>query len=355
MAYNEHVVVKPEKLAAVAAESLERNLVVPATFRREGIDQFKGAAGDAVNVRVEGVLPYRTYGWRNDRSTDVQFDEYAEKTVQVTFGDDIYSGVRLTDEQYDFDEISWAKFLQKQTDAIGRGLEYKATQKLLGQTYECTVGGAKTTTDANGTFVNALFRARMYLNKMAPSLAGDRFVLVSPQWEYNLLQSAAFKADNIGQSSAENALRNNSIGRLAGFDIVVAPELPDDWAVAMIDSAFIFASGAPTVPQSVEFGASASARGVGVRWMRQYNLLKKYDQSLVDTWHGFREVKDDIIFQDPNTHQPRKSNTQHFVRALKLSASATSDTTPTGDLGFAAGFTTTDPGNAWEESSSSSS
>ena len=52
-------------------------------FRREGIDQYKGAADDTINVVVEGVLPYRTYGWRNDRSTEIVFDEYKERKVAV--------------------------------------------------------------------------------------------------------------------------------------------------------------------------------------------------------------------------------------------------------------------------------
>jgi hypothetical protein len=42
----EHIVVKPEKIAATAAVALEQSLVVPALFQREGIDQYKGAEND---------------------------------------------------------------------------------------------------------------------------------------------------------------------------------------------------------------------------------------------------------------------------------------------------------------------
>lgn len=88
-----HQVVKPEKIAATAAVLLEEQLVVPAVFRREGIDKYKGAADDTINVVVEGVLPFRTYGWRNDRSTEIVFDEYKERKVAVRFGGDMYNGV----------------------------------------------------------------------------------------------------------------------------------------------------------------------------------------------------------------------------------------------------------------------
>ena len=73
----EHQIVKAEKIVLAGVAALEDSLIVPAVFRREGIDKFKGAKDDTVNVVVDGVLPYRTYGWRNDRSTSLQFDEYS--------------------------------------------------------------------------------------------------------------------------------------------------------------------------------------------------------------------------------------------------------------------------------------
>src|SRR4051812_2240968 len=105
----EHNVVKPEVIVKAAAEALESKLVVPAVFQREGIDKFRGAKDDTVNVVVEGVLPYHTYGWRNDRSAEIVFDEYSERKFAMTFGDDIYSGVKLTDEQNEMDLHGWAK------------------------------------------------------------------------------------------------------------------------------------------------------------------------------------------------------------------------------------------------------
>jgi len=135
-----HQAAKPEKIAATAAVLLEQQLVVPGLLRREGIDQYKGAKDDTINVIVEGVLPYRTYGWRNDRSTEIEFDEYKERKVAVRFGGDIYNGVCLTDEQNEFDLPGWAKLARKQTEALGRGLEYQATEYLLNAPYAVTSG-----------------------------------------------------------------------------------------------------------------------------------------------------------------------------------------------------------------------
>lgn len=327
MAYTPHDVVKPEKIAATAAAALEQSLVVPAVFQREGIDQFKGAKNDAINVKVEGVLPFRTYGWRNDRTTEIKFDTYAEKTVQVTFGDDIYSAVQLTDEQNDFDLPGWAKLMAKQTEAVGRGLEYEAVDHLLAAPYSVTLGGAVSGRSLRKT----LIRAREVLNKFRVPAEG-RTLLVGSGWEAELLNDADLNlASNVGEAEAVSALREATIGRRFGFNIVVSQELPSDVAVAMVGSAFIFATGAPSVPQSVPFGASASANGVAVRWIRDYDATRMTDRSVVNTYKGFREVKDFLVARNGSTNEAYISEYEHFVRAIKLDLDATADVLPDPD------------------------
>ncbi|MET8111186.1 hypothetical protein [Streptomyces prasinus] len=328
MAYTPHDVIKPEKIAATAAVALEESLVVPAVFQREGIDQFKGAKGDAINVKIEGVLPYRTYGWRNDRSTELQFDTYAEKTVQVTFGGDVYSGVQLTDEQNDFDLNGWAKLMTKQVEAVGKGLEYEAVDYLLKAPYSVTLGGAV----ANRSYRKTLIRAREVLNKFRVPKEG-RTLLVGSAWENELLADPDLNlASNVGEAEAVSALKEATLGRRYGFNIVVSDELPADFAVAMTSSAFIFATGAPSVPQSVPFGASASYNGVALRWIRDYDSTRLMDRSIVNTYKGFRIIEDTLIGRDAATpSQGFVSEHQHFVRAIKLDLDASADVLPDSD------------------------
>ncbi|MFJ6183761.1 hypothetical protein [Streptomyces sp. NPDC092295] len=328
MPYTEHDVIKPEKIATTAAVALEESLVVPAVFRREGIDQFKGTRGDAINIKVEGVLPYRTYGWRNDRSTELQFDTYAEKTVQVTFGDDVYSAVQLTDEQNDFDLNGWAKLMAKQTEAVGKGLEYEAVDYLLGAPYSITLGGAVSGRSLRKT----LIRAREVLNKLRVPKEG-RTLLVGSGWENALLSDEDLNlASNVGDSEAVTALREATLGRRYGFSIVTSDELPADFAVAMVSSAFIFATGAPSVPQSVPFGAAASYNGVALRWIRDYDATRLVDRSVVNTYKGFRIVEDFLVGRDTQTpSQGFVSEHEHFVRAIKLDLDATADVLPDPD------------------------
>lgn len=318
-----HQVVKPEKIAATAAVLLEEKLVVPAVFRREGIDQYKGAKDDTINVVVEGVLPYRTYGWRNDRSTEIQFDEYSERKIGVKFGGDIYSAVRLTDEQNEFDLPGWAKLARKQTEAIGRGLEYEATSYLIDAPYEITLSLAST------ALRTGLIRIRQVMNDLRVP-EGERTILVGTDIEAALLEDEKLNlAQNVGEAEAVSALREATLGRRYGFNFVVARELPPTMGVAMVDSAFIFATGAPSVPQSVPFGASASYNGVALRWIRDYDSLKFQDRSIFNTYKGFRHVSDDLIGRDATTSQAYVSSYEHFVRAIQIELDGT-DSLPDG-------------------------
>ncbi|WP_432006310.1 hypothetical protein [Streptomyces parvus] len=328
-----HSPIKPEKIAATAAVALEQALVVPALFQREGIDGYKGAANDTINVVVEGVLPFRTYDWRSGQvggpnpnggvRKAIEFDDYAEKTVAVSFGGNIYSAVKLTDEQRDFDLGGWAKLMTKQTEAIGRGLEREAVNHLLNQDYAVTLGGAVSGRDLRRT----LIRARDVLNKFRVPKEG-RVLLVGSDWEVDLLADEKLNlASNVGESEAVSALREASIGRRYGFDIVVSQEVPGDAAFALHRSAFIFATGAPTVPQSVT-GGTASHNGVAIRYIQDYDANYLTDRNVVNTYKGFRSVQDQLLGVDESTDQAFISTYEHFVRGIRLDFNATDDTLP---------------------------
>ena len=335
MATVEHgPLVKPEKIAATAAVALEQSLVVPALFQREGIDQYKGAENDTINVKVEGVLPFRTYEWRSGSAASstpgtragIQFDQYAEKTVAVSFGGNIYSAVKLTDEQRDFDLDGWAKLKAKQTEAIGRGLERGAVDTLLGEDYAVTLAGALSGRDLRKT----LIRAREVLNRFMVPQEG-RVLVVGSGWESALLSDEKLNlAGNVGEAEAVSALREASIGRRFGFDIIVSLEVPADAAFALHRSAFIFATGAPSVPQSVT-GGTASYNGVALRWIQDYDAQYLTDRSVVNTYKGFRSVKDQLIGINEGTGQAYVSEHEHFVRAIKLDLDATADVLPDSD------------------------
>jgi len=313
MAQENHTNIKPEKIAATAAVALEEALVVPAAFTRKGIEEYKGAKDDTINVTVDGVLPYRSYGWRNNRSTPIQFDEYTERKVAMTFGDDTYSGIRLTDEQNEMDFDGWAKLASKQTEAIGRGLEYKATAAMEAAPFEVVV----TLDEAN--LRGSLIKLKAVFDKLR--VPGRRRIMVSSDLEVALLDDDKLNlASNVGEAEAVTALREATLGRKYTFDFIKADELSFD-GVAMGDGGFVFLNAAPSVPQSVPFGAQASHNGVSLRWIRDYETEYQRDRSLFTTWHDFQYISDPLVGRD-GSDQSFISTVNHFVRAVKVELGA---------------------------------
>jgi hypothetical protein len=326
MATNEHTLVKPEKLVATAVGMLEQELLVPKLFRREGVDQYKGAADDTISVTVEGILPFRDYDWRSGSTNSatpgtragIVFDQYSERKIPVTFGGNVYSAVKVTDEQTDFDLKGWAKLLNPQVKAVARGLGRRAVDTLTAQTYNVTIGNAEL------NLRGALTEARRVLNAFNVP-AEDRYLLVGSDFEAALLNDDKINlAQNVGDSLAESALVSATIGTRMGFRIVVDQTIPSDAAYAFSGSAFIFASAAPSVPQSVPFGATTSFEDIALRWVRDYDSEYMQDRSVVNTYAGFRAVEDVLVGWN-GTDSEVVSTGEHFVRGIKLELDGSSD------------------------------
>lgn len=319
MPTTQHQVVKPEKLVATAVGMLEQELIIPNLFQKEGIDQFKGAKDDTVSVKVEGVLPFHEYAWRNDRSQPLQLDVYNERKIPVTFGGNFYNAVELTDEQNDFDLTEWGTLLRPQVKAVGRGLGRGAVTTLKDAPYNVVIGNAEQ------NLRGAIIEARRVLNAFhAPE--ENRYLLVGSDFESALLNEDKLNlAQNVGDSEAESALRNATIGQRFGFRIVVDQTIPSDAAYAFAGSAFIFLSGAPSVPQSVPYGATTSFEGLALRWMRDYDSMYLRDRSIVNTYAGFREVKDVLVGWDEANSTEIVSTGEHFVRGIQLVLDGASD------------------------------
>jgi hypothetical protein len=309
----EHQIVKPEKLVATAVGMLEQELVIPNLFQKQGVDQFKGAENDTVSVPVEGVLPFHDYEWRNDRSKPIVFDEYKERKIPVAFGGNVYSAVKVTDEQMDFDLNGWGKLLRPQVKAVARGLGRRAVRTLTSAQYNVTIG--KAASNLRGAFIEA---QRVLDAFHAP--AESRYMLVGSDYHAALLGDDKLNlAQNVGDSEAQSALRTATIGSRYGFTVIKAREIPGDAAFAFSSSGFIFLSAAPSVPQSVPYGATTSFEDIALRWVRDYDPTYMHDRSVVNTYAGFRSVTDVLVGWDEAKQSEVVSTKEHFVRGIKLS------------------------------------
>lgn len=339
MALNQNV--KAQKIATAAATIVERSLVVPNLMTKVGVDEFRGASNDTINIKVPGVLPARDLAWRTERSSDITLDAFTERTYAVSFQGNVYQATKLQDEQIDFDNLGWQNVVPIQAEAIGRNIEAKGVIQIGAPTfpgntsltgvsgtanaYSYMVAGAKAGRDLKKT----LLALRFVANKI--EMGSTRTLVVSSAIEAQILADAVSLgltvANLSGDANANSALRDASIGRLFGMNIVVAPELANDKAYLLTPGAFVLATAAPSVPQSVPFGGTGSARGIAVRAMRDYHALQLVDRSVLNTYVGFRAIPD-VVLMDPLT-TPAVSTGEYFIRAIALDIDATTDVLPT--------------------------
>ena len=320
MAAIEHDVVKPQKIVDTAVGMLEQELLVPNLFQKESIDQFRGAEDDTVSVKVEGVLPFHEYEWRSGSAGSstpgtrqaITFDLYKERKIPVTFGGNFYQGVELTDEQADMDMARWGKLLRPQVKAVARGLGRAAVSTLTGESYNVVIG------DSAANLRGAIIEARRVLNGFnVPE--ENRYMLVGTDFEALLLDNEKLvDASHVGDAEAASVLHEATLGKKFGFRFIVDKTIPSDAAYAFDGSGFIFLNAAPSVPNSVKSGATQSFEGVSMRWLTDYDPIHLTDRSIVNTYAGFRSVKDVLLGWDDVNKVEVVSAAEYFVRGVKL-------------------------------------
>lgn len=333
MVYTPHEPVKAEKLVNQYIGLVERQLIVPQLFARKGIEDFVGAEGDAVTVKVPGRLPARRYAFRNDRTNPIKLDIYKERKITTTFGDLIYSGSPITDEQKDFDGVNPSSLLPVQSRAVATELNQICVEELESAPFPVTLGGFEVSPKT------ALIQARKIFNQLRQPEAG-RFMLVGSDFEAALLSDEKLRLMTSpsglgnaapGNNSPLSAIQAASIGASYGITFIRSDEIATDAAYLLSPNAFILLTGAPSVPASVGQGATTSYNGLSLRWMQDYDFMYRTDRSSVDTYVGTQTVTDVFLRYDKTTlagdttHKGEIVGSEdHFVRGIKLTLSGTS-------------------------------
>lgn len=329
----EHQKNKLAKVAGVLAPLVAGDVVLPNLMRQESLDQYRGSENDTLTYWIKGVLPAREYAWRNDRSSGLIFDDYSETKVTLTAGNNAYSAVRLKDEQYDMDFGGWEDLLAAQAHAVAMKLEQGAADYIQAAPYEVKLG--LKSTDLKGS----LIRSKGVQDRLTGT--GSRVMVVGTDIEGALLGDDKLSlASNVGDAEAVSALREATLGKRYGYTFVVSQSIDPKKAYAFGGEAFLAATLTPAVPQSVPFGTTVSDSGISMRWIRDYDPEYLRDRSIVNTYFGYRAVKDIFKFWDKakDPDQETVQNALHFVRAIELTLDGT-DTLPaaTSDIAKATG------------------
>lgn len=289
--------IKADMIAAQALGLLEREIVLPALVWRDGANDFRGAGGDTISIRVPARTTARTRPLRGTRPTAsegqgiITMDELTETKVDLTLDTDVYSAIPVTDEQLTLDITDFgAQILQPQVRAVAEGIENAISAEMTGATYATSL--TLNTTEPYDTIVDA----RVALNKANVPMS-DRWLVVGADLEGVFLKSDHL--NRVDQSGTDSALRDATIGRLAGFGgVIVSNALPSNVGFAFHKSAYALGMVAPMTPDGATYSARRSAFGVGMRWLRDYDFRNVQDRSLLDCYVGTNIVADGPLISE---------------------------------------------------------
>lgn len=285
--------VKSQKITAMALGLLQREIILPALVWTDATkpSDWVGNAGDTVSIRVPARTTARTRTLRGARPSAsegdgiIQMDNLVETKVDVTLDQAIYSAVPTTDEEETLDIVSYAdQILTPMVRAVAEGAENKIAKVMQNATYAHTV-----TISAADTFPGFV-DARRYLNDEHVPMS-DRIVVVGSALEAALLKDDHF--NRFDASGSDSALRDATIGRIAGFpQVVVSQALNPDEGYAFHRTAFSAVMVAPKVPQGASYGSTLSRNGLSLRWIKDYDFRNAQDRSMVDLYMGCSAIID---------------------------------------------------------------
>ncbi|HVL82688.1 MAG TPA: P22 phage major capsid protein family protein [Pseudonocardia sp.] len=301
--------IKATRVAAAALGLLEREIVLPGLVWRDAGGDFRGAGGDTITIKVPARTQARTRPLRGARPAAsegtgiITMDELTQTSVDVSLDTDVYNAIPVTDEELTLDIVDFGmEVLEPQVRAVAEGVENAVVAEMTGATYATSL--TIDTADPYKTLVDA----HVALNK-ANVPRSERFAVVGADIEAVILKSDHLS--RVDQSGSDAALRRAEIGQLARFPIYVSNALPSNVGFAFHRTAYVLGMRAPMVPDGATFGASRSAFGLALRWLRDYDFRNVQDRSLVDTYIGTSHVADGPDGADADTDPD-------FVRAVKL-------------------------------------
>jgi len=194
----------------------------------------------------------------------------------------LYKGAPVTDEDFTFEITDFTRqVVEPLAQPVGIGAE-----AVLAAEINTFPASATITPDLTAADIHvAVLEARLQLNKRYVPQQG-RVLVVSPEVEMALLVDEANRLVRYQDSGSTEALRNATIGRLYGMDVVTSTELTENTFIIMTREAFAFVMAVPPVPAGCTFGASVSYQGLGLRFIRDYDPAFMQDRAVVNAFAG---------------------------------------------------------------------
>lgn len=304
-----HTFIKPTVVVDTVIQMLLREIVLPQLVWLNGVGDFAGKYQDTITIRV----PAKSVAHRRDlRGTgaarNLVTEDLTENAIPVTLDHDTYHAVSLTDEELTLDIHDFAvQVLNRQIRAVAEDLENGLVDTIAGAPY--ADNDMLVAADQDHMF-DAVVDARRKLNDFYVPRPG-RVLVVGSAVEAAFLKDEQFARFDSTGDNPNTALRDATIGRVAGLNVVVSDALMHGDAYLFHPTAFIMATRPPAAPRGATYTAAASAAGLACRWLMDYDYSSTTDRSLVDTFVGYKAVEDPV---------------EGFCRAVKIRLTAESVT-----------------------------
>ena len=282
---------KAEQRIQLALAELYRRTNFSNLVTRFDGNGFIGALNDTLHYTLPGMTRARDYEWRT-RNAPIIFDEIYRTKLNIVLNKHMTQGVKFTSEEEKFDLNSYrTEILVPQVEAVASRFDSKVTAGLLAADWAVTdLNVVATGDDAGATALKKALAIKAKLDAAGCPASGRRLVLGANPFAWFAGADATQKYD-AGQ--AQTVFREGVFGRIAGMDIVDGvQQLGENDIIVAHPSFAIMANAAPDVPSGAAWGARSSFEGWALRVVRQYDINYDTDRSLVSTFWGLTEVKD---------------------------------------------------------------
>ena len=285
--------VKAKKQINFFLPMVERQLIAPYVTRLIGGDNFEGAKGDTVNLKTRdgSIATARDYDFRG-RTGPIVLDDIFQTggTIPVRLNTHIMSATGLEDEHFTLDDIDFAReVLAPQADAVAERMEAKTVAGFRSLAVKHSISF-----DAGDDPHLISIEAKRLLDSEKVAPQAGRFHFIGTDLAAAWLASDRLSTYNSTGQEGTPALRDAIIGRLGGAPVVVHSGLNPNEGYYMHPSGMIVANVAPKVPRGATTGQSGiSRRGLSVRWVQDYDANYARDRSLVSSFYGVNDVRDE--------------------------------------------------------------
>ncbi|MGC5078467.1 P22 phage major capsid protein family protein [Agrococcus sp. DT81.2] len=273
----------PEQAARSTLAALRHRSLLPRTVRQDFSQEFVAGRGQTVNVLAPvsaGEAKVYTKANRDARAA-IQFNELEQTWIPVTLDNQVYNALRLPDDFATFTLTSLEQqVLRPQAESVVDALAAPLITEMSAIATDASIPAVA----ADGSnILQVLIKARQVLNTRKVPADGRTFA-VGAEIEAHLLGLSQLQ--KVNEAGTSETLRNATIGRLFGFDIIAASELADDFGIAYHRDAFAHVTRPSRQPEGAAKSATVAEDGFALRWIQHYNPLQLEDQSIVDTFYG---------------------------------------------------------------------